>query len=81
MSAGCAWLALHFLSYLLLSPLFNKLLEGNQAYSGNKKKKERAIAQMMPRVVCFIHNVIQVGTHIVPNRQAGLASGLESSTK
>lgn len=40
------------------------LLDGNPQISGNKRKKARTATQMLPRVVCFVHNVMQVRFHV-----------------
>eukprot|EP00882_Tetradesmus_deserticola_P017293 GHRQ01018523.1.p3 GENE.GHRQ01018523.1~~GHRQ01018523.1.p3 ORF type:complete len:130 (-),score=15.22 GHRQ01018523.1:291-680(-) len=37
-----------------------QLLENNPKLAGQTKQKEATAMQMMPRVVCFVHNVIQV---------------------
>jgi hypothetical protein len=58
--AGVGWTLLEFLSYLFISPFFMHLLEGNPKLAGQQDKKRRTATQMCPRLVCFVHNIIQV---------------------
>jgi hypothetical protein len=58
--AGLAWAALELLSFLLLRPYFLRLLDGNPKLAGDNKGKAATATQMGPRVVCFVHNVLQV---------------------
>ncbi|KAF8067209.1 glpF [Scenedesmus sp. PABB004] len=62
---GLAWASLELVSNLLVRPLFLQLLEGNPRMAGQEKKKASTATQMMPRVVCFIHNIIQVPLALV----------------
>jgi hypothetical protein len=57
---GLAWTGLELLSYVLLRPTFIRLLDGNPKLAGNDAKKKKTATQMLPRVVCFVHNVVQV---------------------
>jgi hypothetical protein len=59
-AAGLAWGSLELISYIIIRPFFLQLLENNPKFAGQTKKKEATATQMMPRVVCFVHNVIQV---------------------
>lgn len=45
---------------MVIRPFFLQLLENNPKLAGQKKKQEATATQMMPRVVCFVHNIIQV---------------------
>lgn len=55
-----AWTSLELVGYVLIRPYFKRLLEANPKLAGNDKKKGSTATQMLPRVVCFIHNVVQV---------------------
>ncbi|GBF91170.1 flagellar associated protein [Raphidocelis subcapitata] len=57
---GLAWAALELFSYLVLRPYFLRLLDGNPKLAGDTKGKAATATQMGPRVVCFVHNVLQV---------------------
>ena len=59
-TAGLAWASLEVLSYILIRPFFLKLLDGNPKLKGKHKEQARTAIQLLPRVVCFIHNIIQV---------------------
>jgi hypothetical protein len=43
----------------LLRPLFMSLLASNPR-AGDPRKRKRTATQMLPRAVCFVHNVLQV---------------------
>jgi hypothetical protein len=43
----------------LLRPLFMRLLASNPK-AGDPRKRKRTATQMLPRAVCFVHNVLQV---------------------
>lgn len=55
-----AWSSLELVSYVLIRPLFLRLLERNPAIAGDPKRKAETATQMLPRVVCFVHNLLQV---------------------
>ncbi|WIA12745.1 hypothetical protein OEZ86_006072 [Tetradesmus obliquus] len=57
---GLAWASLELISYVVIRPFFLQLLENNPKLAGQKKKQEATATQMMPRVVCFVHNIIQI---------------------
>lgn len=59
-AAGLAWASLELIAYIIIRPLFIQLLDNNPKLKGNVKKQARTAVQMLPRVVCFIHNLIQV---------------------
>jgi hypothetical protein len=58
--AGAAWASLELISYVLIRPYFLLLLENNPKLAGDKRRKGETATQMLPRVVCFLHNVLQV---------------------
>eukprot|EP00882_Tetradesmus_deserticola_P004986 GHRQ01005255.1.p1 GENE.GHRQ01005255.1~~GHRQ01005255.1.p1 ORF type:complete len:280 (+),score=77.26 GHRQ01005255.1:161-1000(+) len=62
---GLAWASLELISYLLIKQYFMQLLENNPKLAGQTKQKEATAMQMMPRVVCFVHNVIQIPLGLV----------------
>lgn len=45
---------------LLAKGWFIHLLEGNPKLAGKKDKQLKTAAQMCPRLVCFVHNMLQV---------------------
>lgn len=51
---------MELLAYMVVRPYFVHLLEGNPKLAGQRDKQERTATQMCPRVVCFIHNLVQV---------------------
>jgi hypothetical protein len=55
-----AWSSLELVSYVLLRPFFLQLLGRNPKIADNPAKKAETATQMLPRVVCFIHNLVQV---------------------
>lgn len=57
--AGLAWALLEVVCNLALKGWFMRLLEANPALAGKDKKKRSTATQAMPRVVCFIHNIVQ----------------------
>jgi hypothetical protein len=65
-----AWGGLELLTHLLLTPWFMFLLEGNPKLAGQQQKKAATAVQMCPRLVCFVHNILQVCT-VVAARVAG----------
>jgi hypothetical protein len=73
-TAGAAWTSLEFLSYVLARGWFIHLLEGNPKLAGQREKQERTAIQMCPRLVCFVHNLLQVGM-----LSEGFARGLACS--
>eukprot|EP00879_Flechtneria_rotunda_P022882 GHRR01024185.1.p1 GENE.GHRR01024185.1~~GHRR01024185.1.p1 ORF type:complete len:172 (+),score=9.83 GHRR01024185.1:340-855(+) len=57
---GLAWASLELLSYILIRPLFLRLLDANAKLAADNKQKRVTATQMLPRVVCFVHNAIQI---------------------
>ncbi|KAI8469864.1 MAG: TLC domain-containing protein [Monoraphidium minutum] len=55
-----AWASLELISYILIRPYFMLLLDNNPKLAGDAKAKGQTATQMLPRVVCFVHNVVQV---------------------
>lgn len=60
--AGLAWASVELISYLLIRPYFIRLMERNPRLAGQTKKQDRTATLALPRVVCFVHNIIQVPT-------------------
>lgn len=58
--AGLAWTFLEFVAYQLATPFFIQLLQGNPKLAGQAEKQRRTAVQMCPRLVCFVHNALQV---------------------
>lgn len=58
--AGLLWTSLELLSDWLATPYFVKLLQGNPKLAGQPEKQRRTAVQMCPRLVCFVHNALQV---------------------
>jgi hypothetical protein len=56
--AGAAWTMLELTSYVIVRPFFLRLLDANPR-AGNIKKKAQTATQMLPRLVCFVHNSLQ----------------------
>lgn len=57
---GLAWAGLELLCHLVCTPYFMHLLEGNPKLAGQQAKKASAATQMCPRLVCFVHNILQI---------------------
>lgn len=53
------WLSMEIAFRFALRPLFLRLLASNPR-AGDLKKRKAAATQMLPRAVCFVHNVLQV---------------------
>jgi hypothetical protein len=68
--AGLVWTFLELLSYWLATPYFIKLLQGNPKLAGQPEKQRRTAVQMCPRLVCFVHNALQVMV-VVKQRSCG----------
>jgi hypothetical protein len=60
-----AWASLELVGYVLIRPYFLLLLDNNPKLAADKKKRGETATQMLPRVVCFLHNVMQVGGWVV----------------
>lgn len=60
LSAGLAWALLELLSYMVAGPYFIKLLQANPKLANQPKKQRDTAVQMCPRLVCFVHNALQV---------------------
>jgi hypothetical protein len=59
--AGLLWTLLELVSYFFLAKgWFIHLLEGNPKLAGQREKQEKTAVQMCPRLVCFVHNMLQV---------------------
>lgn len=56
--AGAAWTMLELTSYVIVRPFFLRLLDANPR-AGDIKKKAQTATQMLPRLVCFVHNSLQ----------------------
>ncbi len=59
-ATGAAWASLELFTYLVLRPYFLRLLDNNPKMKGNAKARGETATQMLPRVVCFVHNLMQV---------------------
>jgi hypothetical protein len=70
-AAALAWSSLELVSYVLIRPLFLRLLERNPAIAGDPKRKAETATQMLPRVVCFVHNLLQVRGRLWGEAPAG----------
>jgi len=59
--AGFAWFCLHLLCNLFVRPMFLGMLSNNPKMVANPAKREKVSHMLSPRMVCFVHNIIQVG--------------------
>lgn len=79
--AGLAWTSLELLTHTFAKERFIHLLKGNPKYAGQRQKQERTAVQMCPRLVCFVHNALQVRRNACTSNGQSMLYDLAECTK